>query len=233
MSYCKEDIRKRLLKESDEKYKKFSSALLPTTEQEKILGVRLPVLRKFAREIYKNSGTVFLQENNLQYFEEIMLQGMIIGLVKDDDKVIKKYIKNFITKIDNWSVCDSFCCGLKFVKGREENFLEFIKPYLHSKKEYEVRFAVVILLDYYICDKYIDTVLNLLEQVKHEGYYAKMATAWAISMCYVKYPQKTFEFLKNTKLNSQTVNKAVQKITESLKVDSEAKKKVISLKRLY
>lgn len=233
MSYCKEDIRKRLLKESDEKYKKFSSALLPTTEQEKILGVRLPVLWKFAREIYKNSGTLFLQENNLQYFEEIMLQGMIIGLVKDDDKVIKKYIKNFITKIDNWSVCDSFCCGLKFVKGREENFLEFIKPYLHSKKEYEVRFAVVILLDYYICDKYIDTVLNLLEQVKHEGYYAKMATAWAISMCYVKYPQKTFEFLKNTKLNSQTVNKAVQKITESLKVDSEAKKKVISLKRLY
>lgn len=233
MSYCKEDIRKRLLKESDEKYKKFSSALLPTTEQEKILGVRLPVLRKFAREIYKNSGTLFLQENNLQYFEEIMLQGMIIGLVKDDDKVIKKYIKNFIPKIDNWSVCDSFCCGLKFVKGREENFLEFIKPYLHSKKEYEVRFAVVILLDYYICDKYIDTVLNLLEQVKHEGYYAKMATAWAISMCYVKYPQKTFEFLKNTKLNSQTVNKAVQKITESLKVDSEAKKKVISLKRLY
>lgn len=233
MSYCKEDIRKRLLKESDEKYKKFSSALLPTTEQEKILGVRLPVLRKFAREIYKNSGTLFLQENNLQYFEEIMLQGMIIGLVQDDDKVIKKYIKNFITKIDNWSVCDSFCCGLKFVKGREENFLEFIKPYLHSKKEYEVRFAVVILLDYYICDKYIDTVLNLLEQVKHEGYYAKMATAWAISMCYVKYPQKTFEFLKNTKLNSQTVNKAVQKITESLKVDSEAKKKVISLKRLY
>lgn len=96
-----------------------------------------------------------------------------------------------------------------------------------------MRFAVVILLDYYICDKYIDTVLNLLEQVKHEGYYAKMATAWAISMCYVKYPQKTFEFLKNTKLNSQTVNKAVQKITESLKVDSEAKKKVISLKRLY
>lgn len=233
MSYCKEDIRKRLLKESDEKYKKFSSALLPTTEQEKILGVRLPVLRKFAREIYKNSGTLFLQENNLQYFEEIMLQGMIIGLVKDDDKVIKKYIKNFITKIDNWSVCDSFCCGLKFVKGREENFLEFIKPYLHSKKEYEVRFAVVILLDYYICDKYIDTVLILLEQVKHEGYYAKMATAWAISMCYVKYPQKTFEFLKNTKLNSQTVNKAVQKITESLKVDSETKKKVISLKRLY
>lgn len=233
MSYCKEDIQKRLLKESDEKYKKFSSALLPTTEQEKILGVRLPVLRKFAREIYKNSGTLFLQENNLQYFEEIMLQGMIIGLVKDDDKVIKKYIKNFITKIDNWSVCDSFCCGLKFVKGREENFLEFIKPYLHSKKEYEVRFAVVILLDYYICDKYIDTVLNLLEQVKHEGYYAKMATAWAISMCYVKYPQKTFEFLKNTKLNSQTVNKAVQKITESLKVDSETKKKVISLKRLY
>lgn len=233
MSYCKEDIRKRLLKESDEKYKKFSSALLPTTEQEKILGVRLPVLRKFAREIYKNSGTLFLQENNLQYFEEIMLQGMIIGLVKDDDKVIKKYIKNFIPKIDNWSVCDSFCCGLKFVKGREENFLEFIKPYLHSKKEYEVRFAVVILLDYYICDKYIDTVLNLLEQVKHEGYYAKMATAWAISICYVKYPQKTFEFLKNTKLNSQTVNKAVQKITESLKVDSEAKKKVISLKRLY
>ena len=233
MSYCKEDIRKRLLKQYDEKYKKFSSALLPTTEQEKILGVRLPVLRKFAREIYKNSGTLFLQENNLQYFEEIMLQGMIIGLVKDDDKVIKKYIKNFITKIDNWSVCDSFCCGLKFVKGREENFLEFIKPYLHSKKEYEVRFAVVILLDYYICDKYIDTVLNLLEQVKHEGYYAKMATAWAISMCYVKYPQKTFEFLKNTKLNSQTVNKAVQKITESLKVDSEAKKKVISLKRLY
>ena len=104
-------------------------------------------------------------------------------------------------------------------------------PYLYSKKEFEVRFGVVILLDYYINEKYIDTVLEILDAVQHDGYYAKMAVAWAVSMCYVKYPQKTFRFLKKTSLNSWTVNKSIQKITESLKVDSKSKQKIVTLKR--
>ncbi len=230
MPYNLQTVRERLFKESDEKYGKFSSGLLPDTEN--ILGVRLPVLRKFAKEIVKNNGeNEYLKESNLHYFEEIMLQGMVIGFLKEDYQSVKKRIKSFIPKIDNWSVCDSFCCGLKIVKGNEDDFLEFLMPYLYSKKEFEVRFGVVILLDYYINEKYIDTVLEILDAIQHDGYYAKMAVAWAVSMCYVKYPQKTFRFLKKTSLNSWTVNKSIQKITESLKVDSKSKQKIVTLKR--
>lgn len=229
MTYSVFNIRNRLEKCADEKYRDFSSKLLPDTEN--LLGVRLPVLRKFAAEIAKTTGADYLKENNLIYFEELMLQGMIIGRLQEPPEIIIQHIKEFVPKIKNWSVCDSFCCGLKFVKGREEEFLEFVIPYLHSEKEFEVRFALVILLNYYISDKYIDTTLKLLNTVVHEGYYAKMAAAWAISICYINYPEKTSEFLRNTKVSLWIYNKALQKIIESTKITPQTKQVIRKLKK--
>lgn len=225
-----DEIKKILLNEADEKYKEFSSKLLPETTN--IIGVRLPVLRNIAKQIYKTSGTEMLKENSFEYFEEKMLKGMLIGLIKKSPEEILFYVKNFVPQIDNWSVCDSFCCGLKFIKGNEDKMLNFIKPYIYSKKEFEVRFAVVILLNYYINDKYIDKTLELLDEVRHEGYYAKMGAAWAISICFTKYPEKTEKFLMNTKINPWIFNKALQKIKESYKVDIKTKKKIAGLKKI-
>lgn len=109
--------------------------------------------------------------------------------------------------------------------------MEYIKPYLSSEKEFEIRFAVVILLNFYIVEDYIDRVILLLDEIKHEGYYAKMAVAWAVSICYVKFPKKTMEYLKNNTLDDFTYNKSLQKITESLRVDEDTKRLIRSIKR--
>jgi 3-methyladenine DNA glycosylase AlkD len=221
-------IREQLFELAEENYQKFSSALLPNINN--ILGVRLPTLRKLAKVIAKDDWRRFISMADSDYFEEVMLQGMVIGYAKADIEEILQYATDFIPKIDNWSVCDSFCNGLKFTKNNMESVWDFIQPYLSSKKEYEVRFAVVMLLNFYIDEEYIDNVLKLLDNVKHDGYYVKMAVAWAVSICYVKFPEPTMKYLKNNSLEAFTYNKSLQKITESLQVDKQAKIIIKSMK---
>ncbi|MGG2014661.1 DNA alkylation repair protein [Bacillus sp. S10(2024)] len=222
-------IRKQIFELIDTDYQKFSAALIPTINN--VLGVRLPELRKIAKKIAKGDWHTYLATAKDEYFEEIMLQGMVIGYVKTDIEELLFYVASFVPKIDNWSVCDSFCIGLKSTKENKERVWEFLQPYLSSKKEYEIRFGVVMLLDFYIETEYIERVLNLLDRVKHEGFYAKMAVAWAVSICYVKLPDLAMEYLRNNMLDDFTYNKALQKITESNRVDKETKSIIRSMKR--
>ena len=119
---------------------------------------------------------------------------------------------------------------MKFTKDNRKEVLEFLKPYIKSENEYEVRFAAVMLLDYFVNEEYIDTTLALLNEFTHEAYYAKMAVAWAISICYINYPDKTFEFLKRTKISPWVFNKSIQKITESIKIGKNLKDKARALR---
>ncbi|MEC2075366.1 DNA alkylation repair protein [Metabacillus fastidiosus] len=222
-------IRKQIFELIDTDYQKFAAALIPNINN--ILGVRPPELRKIAKKIAKDDWHTYLETAENEYFEEIMLQGMVIGYVKTNMEEILPYVAAFVPKIDNWSVCDSFCTGLKFTKENKRLVWEFLQPYLSSEKEYEIRFGVVMLLNFYIETEYIGKVLNLLEGVKHEGFYAKMAVAWALSICYVKIPDLTMEFLKNNMLDDFTYNKALQKIVESNRVNKETKSLIRSMKR--
>lgn len=223
------NYRQQIFELINEDYQKFASKLIPTIDN--VLGVRLPALRKIAKEIAKSDWRTYLETTESEYFEEVMLQGMVLGYVKADIEEILSYITAFVPKIDNWSVCDSFCIGLKFTKVNQERVWEYLQPYLSSEKEYEIRFGVVMLLNYYIDDAYIDKVLQSLDRIKHEGYYVKMAVAWAISICYVKLPELTMSYLNKNTLDDFTYNKALQKITESYRVDMETKEQIRSMKR--
>ncbi|MEX2415227.1 MAG: DNA alkylation repair protein [Paenibacillaceae bacterium] len=225
----KRTIREQLIELSDEKHRKFSAALIPNINN--VLGVRLPELRKIARNLAKGDWRTYLEHAESDYFEEIMLQGMVIGYLKTDIEEILRYVADFVPKIDNWSVCDSFCTGLKFTLTNKERVWKFIQPYLSSNHEYDIRFGVVMLLDFYIEDAYISRVLQLLDNTKHEGYYVKMSVAWAISICYVKLPELTMAYLQNNSLDDFTFNKALQKITESFRVDQEIKQLIRGMKR--
>lgn len=222
-------IREQIFELSDEEYRIFQSRLCP--DNDNILGVRIPMLRKLAKEIAKGNSREYIKTAQSEYYEEVMLQGMVIGYIKAEALETLKYITEFVPKIDNWGVCDSFCSGLKFTKTNKECVWNFLKPYLSSKQEFEMRFGIVMLLDFYIEENYIDKVLALLDKAKHEGYYVKMAVAWAISICYIKFPRKTMAYLKNNTLDDFTYNKALQKITESLRVDTDAKILIRSMKR--
>ena len=142
-----------------------------------------------------------------------------------------KYLDKFVPKIDNWAVCDCSVSTFKFVEKNQEEVWEYLQKYLKSKKEFELRFAVIMLMDYYFQEEYIDQVLETYDNIHHDGYYVKMAVAWAISMAYVKFPEKTWEFLQNNHLDDFTYNKALQKMVESYRVDSETKEEIKKMKR--
>lgn len=224
------NVKAQLLELAEPSYQEFSSRLLPGTTN--ILGVRLPILRKIAKQIAKENWREFLKQNDEVYFEEVMLKGMVIGYTKDASvSEIIQYIKKFVPKIDNWSVCDSFCSGLKITKKHQQQFWPMITSYLSSDNEFEVRFGIVMMLTYYVDNRYISDVLNHLENVAHSGYYVRMAIAWAISVCYVQYPNLTLSYLKESQLDTFTYNKALQKICESLKSDQKTKELMKQLKR--
>ena len=215
------DVRKELELLADEPYRLFHSRLLPGTEN--ILGVRVPRLWKLARRLVKEEGSGYLGRAGDDTYEEIMLQGMVIGLLKEDTGQMLKRLPAFMAKAENWAHCDIVCSGLKKVKDDRESVLAFLKPYISSEREFEARFAIVLLLDYYIDEDYIDTTLELLQQVVHPGYYVKMAVAWALSVCYVQFPEKTLACMREGPFDDFTYNKALQKITESFRVDKEEK----------
>lgn len=216
------DIRKRLELEAEEKYRNFSSGLIPNINN--VLGVRIPKLNKLCKELYKTDWKSFINKPCI-YMEETMLQGMLIAKSGD-----LELIEQFIPKIDNWSVCDKFCNSLKCVKNNKNLFWEFLQPYLKSKKEYDNRFALVILLEYFIEKDYLTKIFEILNNFNSKKYYAQMAVAWLVSMCYIEYPSETTEFLKTTKLGDWTYNKSIQKIIESQKVDKLTKQKLKSMK---
>ena len=217
------EIRKRLEQEAEEKYRVFSSALIPNIDN--VLGVRIPKLNKLVKELYKTDWKPFLNQPCI-YMEETMLQGMLIAKTGDFELV-----KQFVPKINNWSVCDKFCNSLKCVKANKQQVWKFIQPYLKSKKEYNNRFALVIMLEYFIEEDYLAKIFEILNTFNSKKYYAQMAVAWLVSMCFVEFPKETTEFLKTTKLDDWTYNKSIQKIIESLKVDKPTKQKLKLMKR--
>lgn len=223
------DVLRELKELADEPYRIFQSRLLPGTEN--ILGVRIPKLWKLAGRLVKEEGSGYLERASDGTYEEIMLQGMVIGLLKEDVRQMLKRLPSFLAKANNWAHCDIVCSGLKKVKDDRESVLAFLEPYITSENEFEARFAVVLLLNYYIDKAYIDTTLNLLQQAVHPGYYVKMAVAWALSVCYVQFPEKTLRCMKEGNFEDFTYNKALRKITESYRVSKVEKAFIRSLKR--
>lgn len=222
-------IRERIFDRAEEEYKKFQSSLIPG--ETRLLGVRMPYLRELAKEIARGNWREYLDNAQDEYYEEVMLQGLVIGYAKAAPEEILEYTAQFVPKITNWGVCDSFCTGLKLAKKHPEMVWKFLQPYLRSEKEFEIRFAVIMMLAHFVTDQYIDRVIATLGQVRHEGYYVKMGVAWAVSVCYVKYPSKTMAFLKSCDLDDFTFHKSLQKIVESYRVDEESKAVIRGMKR--
>ncbi|MBN1469646.1 MAG: DNA alkylation repair protein [Fusobacteriaceae bacterium] len=222
-------IQERLKNLATEKHKKFQEKLIPNITN--ILGVKTPELRKLSKELLKSENPLEYLKIEKEYFEEIVLEGLIIGGVKIDIEKKLEIMRDYIPKIDNWATCDIFCSAIKDTKKNKESILEFIKPYLKSSKEFEIRFAVVTLLSYYIEKEYLNLIFNSFDLIKHEGYYVKMGVAWTISICFVKFPIETMAYLKNNNLDKFTFNKSLQKIIESFRVDSETKKTIKLMKK--
>lgn len=215
------DLRGWLLAEAEPELKDFASALIPNCSN--MLGIRLPKLREKAKSIARGEWSEFISQKECLYFEEIMLQGMVIGCLKLPCEEHLTLVRDYVSKINNWSICDSFCVGLKFSQKNREAVWEFLQPYLNSTNEFELRFGVVMLLDHFIVEDWIDRVLERLFSLDSQDYYAQMGIAWAISVCLVKFFDKTVGYLKQGRLSSVIYKKSIQKGCESLRLTKEQK----------
>ncbi|MGO1044118.1 DNA alkylation repair protein [Clostridioides difficile] len=213
----------------DIKYRDFNKKLIPGTEN--IIGIRIPNLRKLSKEISKGKWKEFLEVAEDTYYEEVMLQGMVIGNINSDFEEILYYIKKFVPKISNWAICDGFCSGLKCTNNYKEYMYDILKKYVCSENPWEIRFALVMFLIYYVDDEHIKDIFEYCNNIQSEEYYVKMGMAWLLSICFVKYEEETLLYIKNNNLDDFTYNKMLQKIIESNRVDLEKKNIIRSMKR--
>lgn len=225
------NIQSQLIALSEESYRDFNKKLCPDAGRE-LLGIRIPKLRQLAKEILKGDWETFINDGEEQYHEEIILKGLVIGGAKLPLEEKLPLIRDFIPKIDSWSISDTFCPSLKIKPKDLATVWEFILPYTGSDREYDVRFAVIMMLDYYITDDYAQKVIARLDTIRHDGYYAKMAVAWTLAELGIKYNAITMEYLRGENhLDKFTYNKALQKMRESYRIDQELKEELKQMKR--
>lgn len=227
-------ILQELIDLKDESYKEFNKKLCPDTKRE-MLGIRVPVLRKLAQNIVKNeeyNWKEFIKNDNPKYFEEVLLQGLIIAYSKNEFEEKIKYIKDIIPRIDSWEITDTIISTLKIKEKDLDKYWKFILTYTNSDEEFEVRYSVVSMLDYFIIDDYVDKVIDILNNISHDGYYVKMAVAWTLAEIGIKYNNKAMIFLKGkNNLDKFTYNKTLQKMIESYRITEEQKSVLRKMKR--
>ena len=224
----------------DLKYRDFHTKLIPGADKDLFIGVRMPQLRKYMKQIAKDGEANQVIENILEiaeagkeplYYEERVICGILIGMTIKDYDTWENLARRFVPLIDNWAVCDGACASMKVIAKHQHEAWPFLKKYLEDNREYYIRFGVVMLMDWFIDEEYIDRVLLELQKAKTDDYYAMMAVAWALSVCFVKFPEKTMEVIKTGSLDVVTHNKTIQKIRESYRVDAETKKELQNYRR--
>lgn len=210
---------------------KFTRSLHPGIEH--MLGLRVPDVRALARKTAASADwEAQLSALEHTYMEERMLHGMVLGYVKGlSVEDCLEHLRAFIPLINSWSVCDTVCATLTFVRRHKEEVWHFLEPYFTASGEYAVRFAVVMALDFFVEESYLERMFAHFDAIRHEGYYVKMAVAWAVSVCFVKCPVPTERYLAANRLDDFTQNKAIQKIRESFRVAPADKERLLAYRR--
>lgn len=215
---------------ADPGYRAFHSRLVPGIGP--FLGVRVPDLRRMAREIVKGDFCGFLARPAGDLYERKMLYGMVLAMAPLPLEERLESLVRFIPAIDNWAICDTVAGCCKFAARQPEAVWDFLSPYFAAEETYPLRFAVVMLLDYFMTPEFLPRVLEVYGNVRHDNYYVKMAVAWGVSICFVKDRDRTLAFLEAGGLPDDfTHNKAIAKACDSLRVSAEDKALLRRLRR--
>lgn len=222
------DILEKIVALQDKSYQAFQSKLMPTVPSETIIGVRTPMLRKLAKEI---SGTKqaesFLNSLPHKYYEENNLHAFLVENIKDYDTALVETEK-FLPYIDNWATCDCFCPKV-FAKHKEELLIP-IRRWLNSDKIYTVRYAMGMLMRYYLDEEFRPEYLGWVADVHSEEYYLNMMRAWYFATALAKQPEAALPWLTTGRLDTWTHNKTIQKAVESFRITPEMKQRLRMLR---
>lgn len=223
-----QQIREDLLSMQDVEYKEFHSKLMPTVEPERVIGIRIPVLRKYAKKLSKEGEvTPFLQELPHYYYEENNLHAFLLEQYKDFAKCVEE-VNRFLPFVDNWATCDSL--KPKIFGKHPEELLPWIRQWLQSDDTYVIRYGVDMLMTFYLDDNFKEEHLEWVCEVASEEYYVKMVVAWYFATALAKQYETTLPYIEGRRLEPWTHNKAIQKARESYRITGEQKEYLKSLK---
>ena len=148
-------------------------------------------MRKLGKEISKGNGRSFLEQTTDNSYEEKTMRGIVIGLLKTESyEEFLMYCDDFVQRIDSWAVCDGFCANLKQTKKYKSEFFPHVCEYTKSDNPWIIRAGLVLMLDYYLEDEYIDTVLECCDNAKNPHYYVSMARAWLVATIRLGSPHR-------------------------------------------
>ena len=206
----------------------FVSKLTPGKEG--ILGARVPQIRALAKEVVRDDWRAVL-DNDPANFEEEMLFGLVIATA---DMLVDERIgrtRAFMPRIDNWAVCDTFCSAWKAGRGERDAAWEFFSSLIDSGEEFTMRVSLIARMSMFKDEESTRLLLEDIMSHDNPGYYYRMGAAWAVSVCYVRFPEMTEDALRSGRLCDWTQNKSIQKIRESYRVSAEDKERLKAFKR--
>lgn len=221
-------VRQELFELQDLKYRDFHAKLIPTMEKEKIIGVRTPALRGFAKKFGKREeAKLFIKKLPNKYYEENNLHGLLIEQIKDYDECLAE-LKRFLPFIDNWATCDML--AFRVVKKHLDVFVEEIYKFMESEHTYTIRFGISMLMKYYLEDEFKIEYPNKVADIYSEEYYVNMMRAWYFATALAKQYEQIIPFVEKKRLDVWTHNKTIQKAIESYRITDEQKTYLRTLK---
>lgn len=224
-----QEITAKLFELQDLEYKEFHSNLVPTKGPDAIIGVRVPHLRKLAKELIKEIDvTPFLKELPHQYNEEYVLHAFFIEAIKDYDECLLE-LNQFLPYVDNWAVCDSL--KPKVFKKHLDELVDEIQGWIESTQTYTIRFGIEMLMNFYLNEKFSAKYLDMVACVKSEEYYVNMMIAWYFATALAKQYDATIKIIEAGVLDKWTHNKTIQKAIESYRITPEQKEYLRGLKK--
>ena len=222
------NVQTRLFELQDLKYRDFHAKLMPTVNKEKIIGVRTPALRVFAKKYGKtDEAKEYLQILPHQYYEENNLHGLLIEQIRDYDTCLEE-LERFLPYIDNWATCDML--AVKVVKKHLDAFIDEVYRWMESEHAYTIRFGISMLMRYYLEDAFQMEYPEKVAQIRSEEYYVNMMRAWYFATALAKQYDKILPFVEKQKLDVWTHNKTIQKAIESYRITPEQKEYLRGLK---
>ena len=224
-------IADRLMELRDDAYAEFQSKLIPGVECDRIIGVRVPMIRALAKKLLKESPSEvdsFIQDLPHRYYDENMLHAVLISETKGYEESIKR-IDDFLPYVDNWAVCDSLLP--KTFKKSRLSLMKKIEEWSASDKTYTCRFGIKMLMTHYLDEEYESEYLAIPAGIKSEEYYINMMIAWFYATALAKQWDDTIVYLENNALDEWVHNKAIQKARESYRIKPEQKEHLKSLRR--
>lgn len=221
-------VQQDLFTMQDLKYRDFHAKLMPTVEKESVIGVRVPVLRTYAKKFGKTEeAKQFLEILPHQYYEENNLHGLLIEQMKDYELCIEE-LERFLPHIDNWATCDLL--AVRTVKNHLNSYIKKIDQWLESEYIYTIRFGINMLMRYYLEEEFKLEYPEKVAAIRSEEYYVNMARAWYFATALAKKYDQVLPFLEEQKMDVWTHNKTIQKAIESYRITPEQKEYLRTLK---